>query len=1019
MLRTIKYSVVIAFILGTLCYDELLGTCKAAAGDGEAQKSSTSAGESTGQQQLGPGADGGDAAGVQGAEAAAESTPAQGSNPILAFLKDDIPQRIGSKPFSVLEVVLPGSEVGVSFSSIFPDTTWVAAGAVQPMLESLGAARPANLVQVESLTHKKIKHMYFSPQMFEYILLPGFAEEFLDQERQETLGMLLGLARFTIVNVSPGGKDNLDVVSRVKQAGSGLVAAAERFGVGIYVKHIKDGILRVELTSITRPVQHHYGDLRPASEGGTCYKYKLFHKAKGTPWLCEVKPNATLRAQRMPVGQADCPTKPECADRTIELSNSSWVNLKLLAGLGLSPHNRKEVVRQFMELPEFRDCPARGLQATSAMAQYTNQACARLDVGMKYDANPACCVDVLLVTLDDSNCGMPEQQAYEISIGHHFGFKQATECRATHLGDAFDRASFTDSYIESAQESFVFGPLKDPSRMTKEQIEEELRSRNISTEVSRGSLKSGFLLKELLIQRLESARMDTSTLSLEELIAESERNFLSTEGSQMDLAERLSKVRQNAYRRVKTRLLRGRLRNRIKVLQGDISQLSKEELKEHLGSAGLDAKGYKSQLTARLQGAWKKNPELRSKAVDELEQQLQNTDALFDKTMSEMREISAQGQRHSSAPMSPLPGYQTYRRLGFPSRGYGFQQGAYGIPQQHNLVWDAGSIDDLGKDNGFGLPPLKTMSKTELQREARAKGLPTGGSKEELQKAVQKARTSRDVSRSRTGSGSSALPGPSRSPSFNINPFHQRPFSMFEPRPIGRVDRYADQILQSASMQGGTDEHKSPERMSRSDLIRQLEARSIPTTGLSKEKLIEAAKRAGIDGRTSATAYGHPQRQWGGPGYGQGWAYPSWAAGMGGAPQAIAPGHEGRRPSLRDRLMAREEQFQRVYSYSESQRQAGAGARPAAHGSVAGGRIATDMSRAELEAALQNQGLSASGSKEDLLQRLVTRMTKEEMVEQAQRMQIDTKGTKMELRTRILASQLSHSRRSRHKDGEI
>lgn len=41
---------------------------------------------------------------------------------------------------------------------------------------------------------------------------------------------------------------------------------------------IQGMILTAETTSLMRPVQHHYDDRRAASEGGTCFKYKLFHK---------------------------------------------------------------------------------------------------------------------------------------------------------------------------------------------------------------------------------------------------------------------------------------------------------------------------------------------------------------------------------------------------------------------------------------------------------------------------------------------------------------------------------------------------------------------------------------------------------------------------------------------------------------------------------------------------------------------------------------------------------------------
>lgn len=41
-------------------------------------------------------------------------------------------------------------------------------------------------------------------------------------------------------------------------------------------------------------------------------------------------------------------------------------------------------------------------------------------------------------------------------------------------------------------------------------------------------------------------------------------------------------------------------------------------------------------------------------------------------------------------------------------------------------VWDAGSIEDLGEDNGLGAQSVNSMSKQELQEEARASGMPAG-----------------------------------------------------------------------------------------------------------------------------------------------------------------------------------------------------------------------------------------------------------------------------------------------------
>ncbi len=67
---------------------------------------------------------------------------------------------------------------------------------------------------------------------------------------------------------------------------------------------------------------------------------------------------------------------------------------------------------------------------------------------------------------------------------------------------------------------------------------------------------------------------------------------------------------------------------------------------------------------------------------------------------------------------------------------------------------------------------------------------------------------------------------------------------------------------------------------------------------------------------------------------------------------------------------------------------------------------------AKSQAALQAEGLNNQGTKEELLDRLVTRMTKEEMQEQAKLMKLDAKGSKMELKERIIShKESSRSRR--------
>lgn len=58
----------------------------------------------------------------------------------------------------------------------------------------------------------------------------------------------------------------------------------------------------------------------------------------------------------------------------------------------------------------------------------------------------------------------------------------------------------------------------------------------------------------------------------------------------------------------------------------------------------------------------------------------------------------------------------------------------------------------------------------------------------------------------------------------------------------------------------------------------------------------------------------------------------------------------------------------------------------------------------DVQENLRRAGIQASGTKEELLDRLLTKMTKEEMVEQLQLMHLDTKGSKMELKQRIVAN---------------
>jgi hypothetical protein len=66
-----------------------------------------------------------------------------------------------------------------------------------------------------------------------------------------------------------------------------------------------------------------------------------FSQIRGTPWLCQAASNADLKDPAAPRTVDECPKDPECAERTIQLTNSNWVNLKLLAALGISDRDKK------------------------------------------------------------------------------------------------------------------------------------------------------------------------------------------------------------------------------------------------------------------------------------------------------------------------------------------------------------------------------------------------------------------------------------------------------------------------------------------------------------------------------------------------------------------------------------------------------------------------------------------------------------------------------------------------------
>lgn len=108
-------------------------------------------------------------------------------------------------------------------------------------------------------------------------------------------------------------------------------------------------------------------------------------------------------------------------------------------------------------------------------------------------------------------------------------------------------------------------------------------------------------------------------------------------------AARLQTARELAYKRVKSKLLKGRIKNRIEQIKKGVDDLSKargslqdlqtrdffppraagskccicqqDEMKDYLIEAGAQTNGEKKQLAGRLKQAWKKQPELKIKAV--------------------------------------------------------------------------------------------------------------------------------------------------------------------------------------------------------------------------------------------------------------------------------------------------------------------------------------------------------------------------------------------------------------------
>mmetsp|Transcript_22632 Transcript_22632/g.62819 ORF Transcript_22632/g.62819 Transcript_22632/m.62819 type:complete len:1017 (+) Transcript_22632:224-3274(+) len=941
-------------------------------------------------------------------------------NELANFLVEDIRARIpDNSPFSVLEIESPDSPGSAAIAHLFPEATWVVTGAPEDSL----TPPSANTAQVDALSPEKVRSIYRSPQIFEYLTIPGFSSDFMggDEEAVNQLGLLLGLARVTVIRVAPDSELPAFTKSSIQKAGQALVSAAEQLGHGVLVKNVQGNILIVEVTSLMRPVQHHYDDRRAASEGGTCFKYKLFHKTtagvRGTPWLCQVQANSDFKGPGAPQNVEECPVDPQCGDRTIDLTNSSWINLKLLAGLGLSARDKERITRMYLELPEFQDCPtwnaclsgsrvvwcdsdAKGLQATGLMSQFVNKGCSRLDVGMKYDANPSCCLDLVAAAIDEHHCGMQEEEAQSLNIGHAFELHKAKQCRKKYYTSTFVPMQFHDSFVDDAQESFVFGSGREPSRMTKEELEAELKERGLPITVAKESSKNGLgNAKEQLIQRLEAARLDTSTMSVGELTTELQRLYLSTEGSQEELAQRLSRVRDLAYKRVKSKLFKGRIRNRIEVLRKSVEHLSKDELKDYLIQAGASTSGDKKELVARLKSTWKKSPEHKMKAIEELEKQLQYGDALYDVKMAEAEDKAKQRMQlpdlRKSAPFMD-----------------DFGGGILPMQKWQPAVWDAGSVADLGQDTGLGAPSVKSMSKSELQEEAKAAGLPTSGNKETLQKLVERARRS---GKSPMGKGQAHMPNqqqPQGGPQGGL-PFRNfgnpGSYSMGGyTATAGRVNMLANQLMAAASYD--SDEHSNPDRMSRQALIASLEEKGVTThSGMNKEKLIELAKKNGVrktsSGEGLSSIKKFMERGFSG--------MPQPGAGIMASPYYSQA--QGPVPSLRERLLSREATLAGSSSAPWDQQQWGAaqGQRPQRSSTaerVATGKLVVHMTKVSIEEALRAEGIVAEGTKEQLLDRLVTKMTKEEMVEQLKMMGLDTSGRKLDLKRRIIANKPAPSK---------
>ena len=93
-----------------------------------------------------------------------------------------------------------------------------------------------------------------------------------------------------------------------------------------------------------------------------------------------------------------------------------------LAALRPSDRTRQRILAGYARLPFFGDCPPwnvcaaggslawcdsdwRGGAVADTMGKEASAGCARLDFGMKYQANAACCVDLLLAQVTESVSG--------------------------------------------------------------------------------------------------------------------------------------------------------------------------------------------------------------------------------------------------------------------------------------------------------------------------------------------------------------------------------------------------------------------------------------------------------------------------------------------------------------------------------------------------------------------------------------------------------------------------------------